>query len=266
MEFKDLIYEKIGKKAVITFNRPDRLNALSTNLKHEIIAALNCAGEDKEVRVIIITGAGRAFCAGQELTETKDTNAQDAKSKAWDWIMVEFKNFYNAFRKQDKVLISMINGVAAGSGLQITLLCDYRFLSSTARVGMTEIDVGFPLVTGSGLLWNLVGPMHTKDMALSGRLLDSNEALTIGLVNKVFPADKLREETFAFADFLAEKAPVATAIDKAYYRLLEDEHFHKMFDFAVVAHEQGYASGEPQLYQKKFFEEREAKKRNAEKK
>jgi enoyl-CoA hydratase/carnithine racemase len=260
MDYKYLIYEKLGKKVLITLNRPDSLNALSIALKKELTTALEAADADSDVRTIVITGAGdRAFCAGQELHETKDTDVNDAETAAYNWI-ADFKTLYEAFRRQNKVTIAMINGAAAGSGLQITLLCDFRYMSSKAKVGMTEIDVGFSLITGSAVLWNVVGPARTKDLALTGRLIDATEALEWGLVNKVFAPEELRTKTLEFADFMAEKAPIATACDKEFYRLLESELYHLAFDQAVVAHRKGYASGEPQIYQKKFFEER-AKKR-----
>lgn len=258
--YQNLTYEKIGKKAIITLNRPDKLNALSIDLKKELIDALDEAGNDNGTRVIVLTGAGRAFCAGQELTETKDTDSSRADTEAYTWI-AGFKALYDAFRRQSKVTIAMINGAAAGSGLQITMLCDFRYMATTARVGMTEIDVGFPLVTGSGVLWEIISPARTRDLALTGRLIDSTEALEWGMVNKVFAPEELRDKTFEFADFLAEKAPGVTAINKAYYRLIEAPHFHQAFEQAVIAHTEGYKSGEPQLYQKKFFEERAKKKK-----
>lgn len=258
--YKCLSYEKIGKKAIITLNRPNSLNAFSLALKKELINALERADADNNVQVIILTGAGKAFCAGQELNETMHTDASKAEAEAYNWIS-DFKALYEAFRRQNKVTIAMINGAAAGSGFQVTMLCDFRYMSTTARVGMTEIDVGFPLITGSAVLWNVIGPMRTRDLALTGRLIGAEEAYEWGLVNKIYPPEELREKTLEFADFMAEKAPVAIACDKAYYRLLEGPHYHMAFDQAVIAHKAGYASGEPQLYQKKFFEERAAKKK-----
>ena len=260
-EYKNLKYEVIGKKALITLNRPQSLNALSHDLKMELIEALEAADADDKVRAIVLTGEGKAFCAGQELKETMDTDPNEAAKEAYNWIMKDFKSLYEAFRRQNKVTIAMINGAAAGSGLQITLLCDFRILSSSARIGMTEIDVGYSLVTGSGVLWNIIGPARTRDLALTGRLINADEAYEWGLVNRVFSPEELREKTFEFADMLAEKAPVATMINKSYYRFLEGPHFHASFDQAVTAHKIGYESGEPQAYQKRFFEERAKKKK-----
>jgi len=261
--YKYLLCEKFGKKLLITLNRPESLNAFSLALKKELTTALEEADADEDVRVIILTGAGeRAFCAGQELNETKNTDSARAGAEAYDWI-ADFKTLYEAFRRQNKITIAMINGAAAGSGFQVTLLCDFRYMSSKARVGMTEIDVGFPLITGSAVLWNVIGPARTRDLALTGRMISADEAYEWGLVNKVFPPDELREKTFEFADFMAEKPKVAVECDKVYYRLLEGSHYHLAFDQAVLAHKAGYASGEPQLYQEKFFKEREAKKRKA---
>lgn len=259
--YKHLTYEKIGKKALITLNRPESLNALNHILKEELAQALEAADSDNNIRTIVLTGAGRAFCAGQELNETKNTDTSNATREAFNWI-ADFKTLYEAFRRQRKVTIAMINGAAAGSGLQITLLCDFRYMSSAARVGMTEIDVGFSLITGSGLLWDIIGPAKTKDMALTGRLIDAQEALEWGLAHKVVPPEELREKTFEFADIMAQKAPVATECNKAYYRLIEGPHYHMAFDQAIIAHQAGYAAGEPQAYQKKFFEERAARKKN----
>lgn len=110
-DYKYLLYEKIGKKALITLNRPESLNAFSLALKKELTQALEEADADDGVRVIVLTGAGdRAFCAGQELHETKNTNSSNASVEAFNWI-ADFKTLYEAFRRQNKITIAMIKGL-----------------------------------------------------------------------------------------------------------------------------------------------------------
>lgn len=253
--FEFLVYEKVGKTAFVKMNRPETLNALNKGLKLEIIESFSKADQDKEVGAIVLTGEGnRAFSSGQDLKETKDMSASEAD----EWITT-FRQLYDALRNAKKPTIAALNGVAAGSGLQIALLCDFRIAKKGIKIGMTEINIGLPLITGSGLLWNIAGPMWTKEMALTGELYFSEEAYEKGLINKLVDGEQFEKEVKKFAAMLASKPPNAIRITKDYYRMLEDELFSMTLSHAGKAHTEAYSTGEPQHFMRKFFEARAKK-------
>lgn len=253
--YDDVIYGKNGQTAIIRMNRPKTLNALNKHLKSELASAFAEAGSDETVKAIVLRGEGeRAFSSGQDLAETVNMPATGAD----DWID-SFGKLYDAIREQHKPTIAALNGVAAGSGLQIALLCDFRIAKRGIKIGMTEIDVGLPLITGSGLLWRLVGPMRTREIALTGKLFTADEALGIGLVNKVVQEELFDKEVMSFAENLASKPPNAVRINKGFYRKLEDELYHLSLEYAAKAHFEAYQSGEPQSCMEKFFKVRSKK-------
>lgn len=255
--FEMIQYEKIDRVAKIVINRPKVFNALSTQTKHELVEAFAMAKEDPEIGCAILTGAGdKAFCSGQDLSESMQLDPADAEK----WVR-SFEELYIPMRNFDKPLVAVVNGVSAGSGFQIALLCDIRLCSSNARFAMTEIDVGFACVTGSSLMWDILGKSVTTDMCLSGRFMYAEEALQRGVVSAVYSSEELEAASLAYCRKLAEKPPTAVRMDKQWFQMLSEERFRKSVEFAIVAHTEGYKAGEPNAYQEKFFAERKAKKK-----
>ena len=199
----------------LTLDRPDSLNALTLPLKVALLKALLAIARSPSIRVVVLTGAGRAFCAGQDLAERAEPDAPPLE--------VELRERYNpmvrALRDLPQPVIAAINGVAAGAGASLALASDLRIASVDARFVLAFGRIG--LVPDSGLTWllpRLVGAARAAELALVGDPLGANEALAIGLVGRVVPAAELLPAAHVLADRIAEGPPRALAMTK---RLLE---------------------------------------------
>jgi len=197
--------------ATITLDRPESLNALTIPMKVALREALGSIAGDRSVRAVVLTGSGRAFCAGQDLGERE---APDAPS-----LDVELRERYNpiirAIRSMGQPVIAAVNGVAAGAGASIAFACDLRIASTEARFVLAFGRIG--LVPDSGATWllpRLVGAARAAEIALLGDAIGADDALRFGLVNRVVPADALATESRAMAERLAAGAPLATALTK----------------------------------------------------
>jgi 2-(1,2-epoxy-1,2-dihydrophenyl)acetyl-CoA isomerase len=209
-----LIETKDGVRT-LTLNRPERLNAVNDRLSNEIIQAILDASADDEVRVIVITGSGRGFCAGLDLTDFAkgNLNAQSRHQKLDDlgWVGHQALGIVHC----DKPVIAAINGIAAGAGLALALACDIRFMSADARVTAGYIRRGLSPDAGmSYFLPRLVGQAKAAELILTGRDIDPEEAERIGLVNRIFPNDEFQEQVMNFARDLAAGPPVAMTLSK----------------------------------------------------
>ena len=200
-----------GPVATLTLDRPESLNALTVPVKVALREALESIASDRAVRAVIITGAGRAFCAGQDLAERESPDAAP--------LDVEVRDRYNpiirAIRSMGQPVIAAVNGVAAGAGASLAFACDVRIAAEEARFVLAFGRIG--LVPDSGATWflpRLVGPAKAAELALVGDPLDAAEALRLGLVSKVVPGDGLLDEARAMASRLAEGAPLALALTK----------------------------------------------------
>ena len=206
-----LRYEVQDAVATLTLDRPEARNALDAALKRELLAAITAAGADPAVRVVVLTGAGAAFCAGQDLRETTGPDAPP--------LSTVLRETYNplilAMRRLEKPILGSINGVAAGAGMGLALACDLRIAADTATFVLAFGRVG--LVPDSGTTWflpRLVGPAVAADLALVGDPLPAMEAERRGLVSRVVPAADLAAETRTLAERLAAGAPRALALTK----------------------------------------------------
>jgi 2-(1,2-epoxy-1,2-dihydrophenyl)acetyl-CoA isomerase len=217
--YADLRYEVADRIATITLGRPDALNSLTVPLKGELLAALRQAGRDRAVRVVVLTGAGRAFCAGQDLRERLEPDAAPLE--------VEVRERYNpivaAMRELPKPIVGAINGVAAGAGASLAFACDLRIASEGASFALAFGRVG--LVPDSGATWllpRLVGPARAAEMALAGTTVSAADAERIGLVSRVVPPDELPAAARELAARIAAGSPTAVALTKrALQRSLE---------------------------------------------
>ena len=195
----------------LTLNRPEALNAFNRQMKEELLAAFKEAARDGQVRVIVLTGAGRGFCAGQDLKEPRSDDAPDLGAE----LRARYNPLILAMRRLEKPIIGAINGVAAGAGCSLALACDMRvaaesatFIESFARVGLAP-DTG-----SSWFLPRLIGLAQAAEMIFSAEPVDAHTAQRIGLVNRVVPDGRLPEEARAEATRLAAKSPVALALAK----------------------------------------------------
>ena len=237
----------------VTLNRPEARNALHAEMRAEIRAALAPVNADPAIRAAVVTGAGgKAFCAGNDLAELVRLDAEDAA--AW---VDDLRRCHEAVRNLDKPCVAAIGGVAAGAGLQIALLCDLRIGEPGTRIGQPEINVGLASVIGVQLMALAVGHARTQDLALSGRLADADEALRIGLLDRVVAADSLAAEAAA-ARLLAERPPNAFRLAKRRLRETTQEAFDSAFAAARRLQRAAYESGEPQAVMARFLERRRA--------
>jgi len=177
--------------ATVTLNRPEKVNALTRELCEDLIAVLRRVTTDTAVRVIIVTGAGRAFCAGADLT---------VLGADGDALVAAGKEVARLIRGAPQPVIAAVNGAAAGGGANLALACDYRVAADTATIGQVFARLGLgPDWGGSYFLPRLVGPSHALEMLFSARMVPAAEALAVGLVDRVVPADRLVTETQSLA-------------------------------------------------------------------
>jgi 2-(1,2-epoxy-1,2-dihydrophenyl)acetyl-CoA isomerase len=206
-----LLVEVDGPVATLTLDRPAALNALTVPVKVALRKALESIARDRAVRAVILTGAGRAFCAGQDLAERDEPDAAPLE--------VEIRERYNpiirALRSMGQPVIAAVNGVAAGAGASLAFACDLRIAAEEARFVLAFGRIG--LVPDSGATWflpRLVGAAKASELAFVGDPIDAAEALRLGLVSRVVPGDQLLTEARALADRIAEGAPLALALTK----------------------------------------------------
>jgi 2-(1,2-epoxy-1,2-dihydrophenyl)acetyl-CoA isomerase len=200
-----------GPVATLTLDRPEALNALTVAVKVALRRELERIASDHAVRAVILTGAGRAFCAGQDLAERERPDAAPLDEELRD----RYNPIIRALRSMGQPVIAAVNGVAAGAGASLAFACDLRIAATDARFVLAFGRIG--LVPDSGATWflpRLVGTARAAEIALGGDPIPADEALRIGLVSRVVPADDLMTEARALADRVAAGAPLALALTK----------------------------------------------------
>ncbi len=217
MPNQETLYEVAKRVATITLNRPDKLNAWTAVMEQEVRAVMAEAERDENVRVIVLTGAGRGFCAGADMSllSTVATKGLDAAQRAQavqsgvgsgegGGARADFQKKYSYFPAFSKPVIAAINGPAVGLGLVIALYCDLRFVSDAARFSTAFARRG--LIAEYGMAWmlpRLVGHANALDLLFSARLIDAAEAFRMGLANQVFPQEAFQEKVREYATELA---------------------------------------------------------------
>ena len=222
--------------AVIEIENEGRLNAFTRAMRGEIGTLLGRANSDPRITAAVITGRGDAFCAGQDLNEAQGWNDETP------WVE-EFEDFFRALLRFQKPLVAAINGVAAGGGFQMALLCDSRIGHPGTRMGQPEVKRGLASVTGTWLLQRSVGDMRARELALSGRMIEAEELKQLGILNAIVPQDELMAAAFAACAQFAESPADSYARTKTYlYESLSDEISAVIRDAALL-HRKGFASG-----------------------
>jgi enoyl-CoA hydratase len=208
--YENIILDKRGHVAVVTINRPDKLNALNIPTRKEIVDVLEELKYDNETRVVVFTGAGeKSFIAGADINEFQGRTVTDQLRA-----MTE-RNAFQAVGDFPKPVIAMINGFCLGGGCELALGCDIRIASEKAKFGQPEINLGIiPGGGGTQRLARLVGEGMAMQMILSGDMITAQQAKEIGLVNEVIPADQLETRTMELANKIAEKSPIALQMAK----------------------------------------------------
>jgi enoyl-CoA hydratase len=210
VNYETILVEKRGGVALITINRPDKLNALNTKVHEEGVAALESLRNDEEIRVVVITGAGeKSFIAGADISEFAGQTPVTQRA------VFQNKTLFNSIDTFPKPVIAMINGFCLGGGCELSLACDIRTASENARFGQPEINLGIiPGGGGTQRLTRLIGEGKSMELILTGDMIDAATALELGLVNHVYSAEELEEQTMKLAGKIATKSPIALQMAK----------------------------------------------------
>ena len=230
----ELLYELDDHVAIITLNRPDRMNAISGPMLEALSARLVACQKDPEVRAIILTGSGRAFCAGLDLQDQASRIQGDGESnigapgfQLFDWRDAPPTVIY----RMDKPMICALNGAAAGYGMDMALLCDIRIASVKAKMGAVFTKRGvLPESGGTWILPRLIGWHRAAELAFRGRVIGAEESMEMGLLNTVVPHEELMTVAKEWAHEIANNAPLAVQATKRMMRLGWDETFEAAVD------------------------------------
>ncbi len=264
MEYGDIIYEKRDGIATITINRPQVLNACTPKTYTEIIDALRDAERDDAVRVVVLTGAGRGFCSGDDVREiflNPEFQHQEPsrRTQVEEWcthapVALDFLITY------PKPTIASVNGPAVGYGCDIALMCDMRICSEQARFGEVFVRRGLiPEAGGLLVLPRLVGLARAYELILTGDIIDAAHAERIGMVNKVVPHEQLAEATAAFAAKIAAQAPLAQRLAKETLRVGLNLNLPYFSDYQRHGQHLMFATKDHLEGAKSFMEKRPAK-------
>jgi 2-(1,2-epoxy-1,2-dihydrophenyl)acetyl-CoA isomerase len=216
MAYDQIAVRREGAVEWITLNRPDRLNALTATMSGELETAFTAAGGNDDVRCIVLSGEGRGFCAGQDLTEFEAAYRAGERPDIADHLRTSYHRMIPVVVQTPKPVIAAINGVAAGAGLSVALACDLRLASDEARFTQAFVKIGLiPDSGGSYLLPRAVGYPKALELSITGDLIDAKAALDIGLVGQVLPAESFRDEVSELANRLAAMPTLAIAATKA---------------------------------------------------
>ena len=208
--YETITVEKRNSVAILTINRPDKLNSLNTKVHEEGVYALDELRNDNEVRVLVITGAGeKSFIAGADISEFAERTPVTQRNTFYQ------RTLFNSIDAFPKPVIAMVNGFCLGGGNELALACDLRICSPNAKFSQPEINLGLmPGGGGTQRLTRLVGEGRSMEIMLTGDMIDAETAYKFGLVNHVYEAGELEAKTLELANKIAEKAPIALQLCK----------------------------------------------------
>src|SRR3984957_3793286 len=259
----DLLVELRDRVLYLTLNRPDKLNAMSPEMMNGLTAELQKASHDPKVGAVVLTGAGRGFCSGGDITAMRARNEATGPAPTLEDRVANLRHGEEASRmlhEMPKVTIGAINGPAAGAGLSIALACDIRIASDTARFGTAFARVGFSGdFGGTYLLTQLVGTAKARELYFTAEVLGAEEALKLGMVNRVVPAANLIEEASAFAKRIASGPTVAFSYMKAHLNLALKSDLRTILDRESYGQTLTGLTEDHKEAVKAFLEKREAK-------
>jgi 2-(1,2-epoxy-1,2-dihydrophenyl)acetyl-CoA isomerase len=224
MEYRWLIYKKEGGVEMITLNRPRALNALNDEMIEELLEAVRQSGEDKDVKVLILTGAGRAFCFGADISQFSEGREHPTQNGTWN-LLLKSQEIIRLLSGMRKPTIAALNGFATGLGLDLALACDLRIAAERAKLGEAFVSMGLlPDGGGTFFLPRLVGLAKAAEMIFTGEPITSLEAERIGLINRVVPTQDLVKCAQELADKLAKGPSLAIGLAKeAIWRNLTED-------------------------------------------
>ncbi len=232
MNYECIIYEKIEKIGLIKLNRPDVLNAMNQKLWIEMQDALELVKQDKQIKVLIITGEGRAFSTGADLKDSKGRSIEDYR-KYLEALQEASRNII----RFEKPTIAAINGYALGSGYELALACDIRIAAAEALIGSPEAKVTSSVTGGAfRLVQDLVGPGKARELLFTAEYISGHGAEKIGLVNKAVPLNRLMDETFAMAAKIVANSSFSLKLIKKGFLMAQGEcSLEALMDYEVEA-------------------------------
>ena len=241
----------------ITLNRPDKLNALVGHMRRDLAEALEQAGSDRQVRVVVLTGAGRGFCAGGDLERGAELMEQ-GDSEEFARLLGAARRVVTAIRNMTKPVVASVNGAAAGAGCNLALACDLCIAARSATFTQSFVKIGFhPDWGGTYFLPRLVTANKACEMFFLGDLVDANEALRLGLVNWVVPDDELESATRKLAERLRDAPPISIAAAKQAVYLSGREDLEGMLRYEVEAQMRCFESRDGKEGVRAFLEKRD---------
>ncbi|MBF0210136.1 MAG: enoyl-CoA hydratase/isomerase family protein [Desulfamplus sp.] len=227
MEYNNILVNIVSSNvAAISLNRPQFLNTFSSDMAKELYDALMMLENDPEIRVIIIKGEGKAFCAGIDINELSGKSTIEYR----EWIE-KMERPLVAISKMKKPVIAQVQGVAAANGMGLVASADLAIVADNVKMGLTAINVGLNCVGPVIPVARSIGRKKAMELLLSGRLIKAEEALSMGLINRVVPKESLEEETIKLANELATKSPIAVQIAKSAFYASEDMDYIRQFDY-----------------------------------
>jgi enoyl-CoA hydratase len=255
MSFENILFEKRDRVALITMNRPNALNALNNDTLKELDAVLSEIKDSTQIKGAIITGSGKAFVAGADISQMAEYNSEQGRA------YMEFaQEIFNRIELMGKPFIAAVNGYALGGGCELAMSCDIRLASDKAVFGQPEVNLGLiPGFGGTQRLSRLVGPGITKELIYTGRNVKADEAKSIGLVNKVVPADSLLDEALGMMQTIVSKSGIAIRYAKVAINRGADTDIYKALELEKDLISLCFATEDQKEGCRAFLEKRPAK-------
>src|SRR5499426_2983865 len=236
MSYQFLLYDQQDGIVTLTLNRPDRLNALGDTLREELYDAMSRASDDPNARVIVLTGAGRGFCAGGDMKAAHEVQEGRRERALLDRVAPIRDRVVLAMRDSPKPIIAAVNGPAAGAGMNLALACDMRIASTAARFGQTFVKRGLHVDWGGTyFLPRLVGMAKACELIFTGEMISAEEAYGLGLLNKLVSPEELMPATYELARKLADVPPIALRLAKRALYHNQDVALRAALEFETFA-------------------------------
>ena len=253
--YEFLKYEKDAGVCTITLNRPEVYNAFNDGMSYELQSALKDAAKDAEVRVVVITGEGKAFCSGQDLK----ASSQQEKRSFIDSLHKRYNPIIRAMRNMPKPIVARLNGVAAGAGCSLALACDVIVAAEESMLVEVFVNIGLVLDSGSSyFLPRLVGSAKAFEMSTMGTRIKGNQAYEMGLVNKVVPLEQLDDAVREYTDYYATAPTKAIGLMKKMLNKAGNASLDDMLDYEAYCQEIAGSSEDYKEGVNAFLEKRKA--------
>ncbi|HEY0003964.1 MAG TPA: enoyl-CoA hydratase-related protein [Pyrinomonadaceae bacterium] len=260
MSYENLRVTNEACIATITLDRPEKLNAFVGHMRRDLAEALEHAGSDRSVRVVVITGAGRAFCAGADVAYMAEL-MEERRVDEFERLLGAGRRVITAIRQMTKPVIASINGAAYGAGFNLALACDLRLASESASFSQSFVKVGLhPDWGGTYFLPRMVTPNLACEMFFLGDAINAERALQLGLVNHVFPEAELARETERLAQRLRDAPYRSIAAAKHAVYMSDEASLERMLQYEVEAQLQCFQSEDARQRVRAFLEKRNAAK------